>query len=1066
MWTSISRWVAVLTAMLVVAACGSGSDSFVRNLAPDWDQPGSFTDFGQYNGEVDYMDHDFKLAAPDEYPSPGDKWLGEKYLSPSFECQSDRLTIAMNEKPGLSVSRGELEILELPLDEDFLNFAVARYAYGGDLEPFFNQVGYVTTDIGTSVASLPEGGYSILDPSPANSDVTGLRGKHMVVTSDFIYSGGDAFLNNNLYEHTNFLTRHTLDGFVDSSFGDAGWVFFEWPNPDDTSFVDLLVLGDGSLVAVGRGDRDGEQYTTGHIVMKGFAPDGAVDPGFGSGGVVETFGEDAGLLQIWLTAGATIFEDKILVVSTGWRDVTPPDESFTKRELKPMVTAYLFDGSLDETFGVGGFKVLDEPFPPVANEFGNNNTVSARGYDVASSDGQVYVLTHRQIKTNYTTFDHYYQVHRLLPSGQLDFSFGGPLGVAIERGLYLGVNPAVPDSLFAYARINDVGPGWSTAITPLPASGVLSPNAPYLTDPKGAATPLVESYQEGYLVRQSMGSDLIVRRMSSDGSPNFSFFEQTGLELGPAEINQLHANSDGTITGLGIHHGNGALAPSDSTSWVFNSGSPGLLVRLLSNGHLDPTFGPTNNTTNGFRSGDSAVDVIYSNGGLVVIGDTTADFSGKSPRVWALVKYNIDGSVKQNFGDQGFTLTQLGWQAEARSIARDSAGNLYGAGVADDKLALVKYSSNGALQEAFGQQGIVKAAIAGRPSAANSVAIGKDQQPVVAGYVELGKRRYAALQRYTTAGSLETEFGYAGTSITKVGKSAEIHDLVIQPNQNIVAVGHVETPTGTDVLVMRYSPNGKLDPEFGNGGKVITDLGTKGDRANAVTLDRRGRILVSGVRGGADHDFITLRYMPDGTLDESFDSDGLVITDMGSPVEQATDIKIDANQRIVVSGTTGKDKDAVFAVARYRSNGSPDSQFDDDGRVTTDIGSGADHANGLALLKNQLPIVVGSSVGAKWEELLPDYNVDIEGYSKFSPKRGVRARQTSMDTTNDDSSLQVMYSNQKQKAVFLHVIRDEDTAEFVGAVETTMYVEFDGPPSNRTCAVSMNFASTYKQPWE
>ena len=117
-------------------------------------------------------------------------------------------------------------------------------------------------------------------------------------------------MNNNLYEHTNFLTRHTLDGFVDSSFDDAGWVFFEWPNPDDTSFVDL-----GSwrwvLSCRGKGDRDGEQYTTGHTVMKGFEPDGAVDPAFGSGGVIETFGEDAGLLQIWRTAGATIFEDKI-----------------------------------------------------------------------------------------------------------------------------------------------------------------------------------------------------------------------------------------------------------------------------------------------------------------------------------------------------------------------------------------------------------------------------------------------------------------------------------------------------------------------------------------------------------------------------------------------------------------------------------------------------------------------------------------------------------------------------------------------------------------------------------
>jgi uncharacterized delta-60 repeat protein len=1054
MGKNIYRWAAVLTAMLVLAACGSGSDSFVRNVAaPDFDEPGSFTDFGQYNGEVDYMDHDFKIAAPDEYPNPGDPWLGEKYLSPSFECKSDRLTVSMDAKTDLSVNQQELELLEQPLGEDFLDLAVARYGYSGGLESFFNEVGYVTTDVGTTVASLPDGGYSILDPTVANSEVTGLFMKHMVVANEFIYSAGVAFLDNNLLDQILFLTRYTLDGFVDSSFGDAGWVFFEWPKPKDTAFVDLLVFDDGDIVAVGDGDTEGEQYTTGHIVLKGFKSDGSPDLNFGSGGLVETFGEDAGLLQIWQTQGATTLEDKILVVSTAW---------FSNKALRPMVTRYLSDGSLDQTFGTGGFKVLEVPFPPA-----NDETVRARGRDVAVSDGQIYVSTSRAVKTDYTEFDYYYRVHRLSLSGQVDPSFGGSPGVSLERYSELGVNPILADSLFAYGEIKNPsgGSGWSTVITPLPSSGLVSSDAPYLTDPKGGASPLVEMHNDGYLARQSMGNDLTIRRINSDGSQDPSYFEELGLELGPAEINQLESNSDGTILGLGIHHGNNASAPSDSTRWTFNSGSPGVLIRLLPNGHLDQTFGPSSNTTNGFRSADAAVDVLFSNGGLVVFGDTVADFGGKSPRVWVLTKYNIDGSINHSFGDNGFALTQLGWQAKAKAISIDSEGHIYAAGIVDEKLALSKYSSDGWIDEDFGHNGYLKTSIAGRPAGANAVAVDGDDRPVVGGYVQLGNRRYPAVQRYAINGDLDPDFGYSGTVITKVGKSAEIHDLVIQ-GDNIIAVGHVDTPSGSDILVLRYKPNGSLDPSFGKGGKVITDLGTKGDRANAVTLDRRGRIVVTGVRGGSDNDFVTLRYRSDGKLDSSFGTAGVATTDLGSPVEQATDVKIDANGRIVVSGTTGKDNDAVFGVVRYKPNGFHDPSFSDDGVVTTNIGIGPDHANGLVLLKSQLPIVVGSSIGAEWNELFPDYNVTIEGYFASAPKLGTKTTAQQAGTTADQLTLDIMYSAGKTKAVFLHVIRDEDTAEFVGAVETTMNVEFDGPPSNRTCAVSMNFASTYKQPWK
>jgi uncharacterized delta-60 repeat protein len=987
---------AVVTAMLVVAACGSSSDSFVRNLALDWDQPGSFTDFGQYNGEVDYMDHDFKLAAPDEYPSPGDKWLGEKYLSPSFECKSDRLTVSMNAKTDVPVTEEQLALLDIELDETFSDFALARYKYNGKPESYFGDNGTVVTD-GLQYLGLPEGpwtpGYTAIWPARAhvmqipNFSYRARNGLALTDSHIYVWSLPRFGLAGSSPATDGVLLRYSLSGQPDKSFGLAGMVLMK------SDFWASALDGQGNIL-IGTYD--------------GWLP---IDSNGDLGTVV---GEKS------IGADIAFQNEKVLHVAI--RDPINGESAIQLRR-------YESDGSQDSTFAEASVILPTDEYMVVSK--------------LLVSDDFIYV---------WTEFDEErIWVLRFFSNGKLDTDWGDQGIVDLETPYsnpLVRIYPVPTGGVDVYSSIfmpSDVEAQENppVTITRLDSSGSVVDEQSFSGGPEGHVVGFGLPHLGGHLVVYGEYENTEIIRLDSTGDLDLSFGGTDSQVLGSVRLLNVKPLPDGSAIGLGQSLGE-ELA---------------VLTKIDSEGKVDPSFGGEAE----YRTLDRITDVALDGDRIFVVGNSRIYIDGPK-RFWSITSYEINGDLDPGFGDNGVATKVMSDTSAPHALAIDSDGRIYVAGSADDKLALLRYQTNGALDSEFGQEGIVKASIAGRPAGANAVAV-DGNQPVVGGYVQLGNRRYPAVQRYDDTGDLDPDFGYSGTVITKVGKSAEIHDLVIQ-GHNIIAVGHVDTPSGSDILVMRYNREGGLDPNFGKGGKVITDLGTKGDRANAVTLDWHGRIVVTGVRGGSDNDFVTLRYTSDGKLDSSFGTAGVATTDLGSPVEHATDVKVDSNQRIVVSGTTGKDNDAVFGVVRYKPNGFPDPSFGDDGVVTTNIGIGADHANGLVLLKGQLPIVVGSSIGAEWNELFPDYNVTIEGYFASAQKRGTKTTAQQAGTTADQLTLDIMYSTGKTKAVFLHVIRDEDTAEFEGAVQTTMYVEFDGPPSNRTCAVSMNFASTYQQPWK
>lgn len=76
-----------------------------------------------------------------------------------------------------------------------------------------------------------------------------------------------------------------------------------------------------------------------------------------------------------------------------------------------------------------------------------------------------------------------------------------------------------------------------------------------------------------------------------------------------------------------------------------------------------------------------------------------------------------------------------------------------------------------------------------------------------------------------------------------------------------------------------WAAPGALDTSFDSDGMVVTPIGTGNDEGRAVALQPDGKVLVAGKSSnGTDDDCALVRYNPDGSLDTSFDGDGKVVT--------------------------------------------------------------------------------------------------------------------------------------------------------------------------------------------
>jgi uncharacterized delta-60 repeat protein len=228
------------------------------------------------------------------------------------------------------------------------------------------------------------------------------------------------------------------------------------------------------------------------------------------------------------------------------------------------------------------------------------------------------------------------------------------------------------------------------------------------------------------------------------------------------------------------------------------------------------------------------------------------------------------------------------------------------------------------------------------------------------------------LARYNPDGALDSSFGNGGRTRADFGAPAdEAFAVVLQSDGKIVAAGFAgrnNDPTSGDFALARFLSNGTLDPTFDGDGMVTTDFVGNADEAHAVAIQPDGKIVATGFARAVGTDFALARYLPNGLLDPTFDGDGKVtVSGLVSTDNRANGLVIQPDGKIVAAGCASCfSSDADFALVRYNPGGSLDASFGGDGSVTTDFDGSEDAANGLALQADGKLVAAGlATVGLR-----------------------------------------------------------------------------------------------------
>jgi uncharacterized delta-60 repeat protein len=320
--------------------------------------------------------------------------------------------------------------------------------------------------------------------------------------------------------------------------------------------------------------------------------------------------------------------------------------------------------------------------------------------------------------------------------------------------------------------------------------------------------------------------------------------------------------------------------------------------------------------------------------------------------------FSSDGRLWTRFKPGPAAIAGLAILPNGKIVAAGYTGN-----EAVDDIALARYLPDGRLDRRFGGDGKVRTRVGSLSDEAHAVAVQPGGKIVVAGYVQTGPDYDVVLIRYRRNGRLDRTFGTNGTVRTSVGSYAIAHALVIQPNGKILAAGTVGDAPDLRIALFRYLPDGRRDRRFGpnRNGRASTSVGIDFAQGSAVALQRNGKIVVAGsARTGADKDeFALVRFRRDGTLDPGFGVGGKVTTSVGTGgFARAHAVAIDADGKIVAAGEA-LDPSREFALVRYNRNGSPDMGFGASGVLTTPVGDGDSEANAVAVQPNGRIVAAG-----------------------------------------------------------------------------------------------------------
>jgi uncharacterized delta-60 repeat protein len=335
-------------------------------------------------------------------------------------------------------------------------------------------------------------------------------------------------------------------------------------------------------------------------------------------------------------------------------------------------------------------------------------------------------------------------------------------------------------------------------------------------------------------------NDFFVARYRVDGTPDPDFGSGGKVKVTlpiPATPNGMRAEKailqpDGKILAV---------------AGLMESGGYGIkteLFRFMPDGTPDASFGAGGRVPDGPPETARGVHdcVLQSDGKILVLGQTKNPYAIQI----SLVRYLPDGSRDTGYGTNGEVVIP---QDPATAMALLPGDGILLAGSSTGGHRLIRLDANGVPDSAFGTGGTVTGtSVPGRLSHPWDMAVQSDGKIVVAGtnYL-LGSGNGVMVSRYLPDGSPDLTFNGTGSVVSDItsGTIGSANStgmaLAVQSDGKVVVSGWAGFWGG----VVRYLPNGHLDPSFGTSGFIFTWEETV-NHLYAVALQPDGMIVVSG----------------------------------------------------------------------------------------------------------------------------------------------------------------------------------------------------------------------------
>lgn len=583
----------------------------------------------------------------------------------------------------------------------------------------------------------------------------------------------------------------------------------------------------------------------------------------------------------------------------------------------------------------------------VTTPIGNGNSVAVQ------IDGKIVVAG-----SSYNGSNSDFALVRYTTAGALDTSFGGGTGKVITpigNGNDYGNSMALQsDGKIVVAGSSHNGSNSDFALVRYTSTGELDTS--FGAGTGKVTTPIGSSEDYGYGVAVQPDGKIVVvgqggfgialARYTNTGDLDTSFGAGTGKVI-------TSIGGGGWAESVAVQSDGKIVVAGISYTYYSNLA----LVRYTSTGELDTTFGGgTGKVTTPLGSDGSGKSVVVQNDGKIVVAGVYANYRPPNSYL-ALVRFTSTGALDTSFGLDGIK-TAGSNDSDGQSAAVQSDGKIVVAGSSGKDVALARFTSTGALDTAFGfLPGEVITKVGYEFSSGQAAAVQSDGKIVVAGSFSYHNDPHLGstvngigLVRYTSTGVPDTTFGDGGIVTTIIDGSASPNYLAVQGDGKIV-VG------ASGYGLLRYTSTGALDTSFGNGGVVNFYIGVSG-----MAVQDDGRVVVTGFSyNGYGFDLAVMRYTSTWVPDISFGTDGIVTTSITDYDNSSfgRSVAVQSDGKIVVAGysTDG----SGFAVVRYTPAGELDTAFGTGGIVTTSIGNGSDWPSSVAVQSDGKIVVAGNS---------------------------------------------------------------------------------------------------------